>query len=138
MSVIRTPRPPLNLFEAVRAEIGPAWAPIYEVPSYLIPANGPSPERSIGAAVIMTGLLVSNTGFADISFSARIVGRHGINYPVLLEATVPPNDFALIGLDRQVMLSGEALEMRAGDAQSAVVHFTFILNQREEFEVITP
>jgi hypothetical protein len=28
--------------------------------------------------------------------------------------------------------------MRAGDAQSAVVHFTFILNQREEFEVITP
>lgn len=137
MVTITTPRPPLNLFEAVRAPIGPAWSTIYTVPDYNIPASGPTPARTIGAAAIMTGLLVANDGFADITFSARIAGADGVNYTVLRDATVPPNDFALIGLDRQVLRSGEALEMRAGDDQAAVVHFTFILNQREVFEVIT-
>jgi len=137
MVTITTPRPPLNLFEVVRTPIGPAWSPLYEVPDYLIPAVGPTPARTVGAAAIMTGLLVANDSFADITFSVRIVGSDGINYTVLRDASVPPNDFAQIGLDRQVMRSGEVIEMRAGDGQSAVVHFTFILNQREDFEVIT-
>lgn len=136
MAILTTPRPPLNLFEVVRAPIGPAWSTIYEVPSYLIPANGPTPARSVGAAAIMTGLLVANDGFADIGFSARIIGTDGIAHTVLRDALVPPNDFALIGLDRQVLKSTERLEMRAGDGQAGTVHFSFILNQREEFEVL--
>lgn len=136
MAILTTPRPPLNLFEVVRAPIGPAWSILYEVPSYLIPANGPTPARSVGAAAIMTGLLVANDGFADISFSARIIGPDGIAHTVLRDALVPPNDFALIGLDRQVLKSTERLEMRAGDGQAGTVHFSFILNQREEFEVL--
>ena len=136
MAILTTPRPPLNLVAVARAPIGPAWSTIYEVPSYLIPANGPTPARSVGAAAIMTGLLVANDGFADICFSARIIGTDGIAHTVLRDALVPPNDFALIGLDRQVLKSTERLEMRAGDGQAGTVHFSFILNQREEFEVL--
>jgi len=46
MVTITTPRPPLNLFEVVRAEVGVEWTTIYDVPDYLIPAEGPNPPAA--------------------------------------------------------------------------------------------
>ena len=66
MVTITTPRPPLNIFEVVRAEIGVEWAIIYDVPDYLIPAEGPNPARSIGTAAIMTGVLITPTAEAAV------------------------------------------------------------------------
>ena len=136
MPVIVTPRPPLNLFEAVREEATSAWADIYTVPSYRIPASGPSPQRDINAAAIMNGLLVSNTTGSSIAFSARIVSTDTNTYAILEDAPVPANAFMVIALERQVMLTGETIQVKVGSAQTADVHFSFILNTREEYEVL--
>jgi hypothetical protein len=137
MTTIVTPRPPLNLFEAVRLEVDDTWTEIYEVPKYEIPALGPTPSRTIDIAAILTGLLITNTDSAPIQVSIRIVGTDSNNYLVLNQASVPANDFMLLSLDRQVMATDEKLEIKCEDDQTATIHFSFILNTKEEYEVIT-
>jgi len=136
MPTIVTPRPPLNLFEAVRLNATDAWTTIYTVPKYQIPASGPVPQRDINAAAIMNGLIVTNTTNGLIDVSIRIIGVDTNEYPIVEEATVPVNDFMIVSLERQVMLTDEAIEVKLGTGQTASVHFTFILNTREEFEVL--
>lgn len=136
MTTIITPRPPLNLFEAVRMNATPTWTQIYQVPLYQVPASGPVAQRNIKAAAIMNGLIVTNTTVGLIDVSLRIVGVDNNFYPIVEGATVPVNDFMIVSLERQVMLTGESIQIKVGTAQTASVHFTFILNTREEFEVI--
>jgi hypothetical protein len=136
MPTIVTPRPPLNLFEAIRLNATDVWTTIYTVPKYQIPASGPVPQRDINAAAIMNGLIVTNTTNGLIDVSIRIVGVDTNFYSVVEEATVPVNDFMIVSLERQVMLTDEEIQVKLGTAQTAAVHFTFILNTREEFEVI--
>jgi hypothetical protein len=136
MTVIVTPRPPLNLFESVRLEIDDTWTEIYEVPSYQVPAAGPNPQRDLQAAAIMTGVLIANPDTSPIQVSIRIVGTDSNNYLVLNQASVPANDFMVLSMDRQVLLSDEKLEIKCEDGQAATVHFTFVLNTKEEYEVI--
>jgi hypothetical protein len=137
MSIIVTPRPPLNLFEAVRLNATDQWTNIYTVPRYRVPATGPVPQRDVSAAAIMNGLIVTNTTNGLIEVSIRIIGADTNEYSVVEEATVPVNDFMIVSLERQVMLTDESIQVKLGTAQTADVHFTFILNTREEFEVIT-
>ena len=135
-----TPRPPLNIFEVSRKYLlgdPDSWEPMLEVPRYYIPQNGPTPARFVNASAIMTGLTVTNMHSESITVSARIKGQDGEYYYILNAAAVPPNDFLIISFDRQVMLSGEILELASGDGE-AVAHFTYIVNQREEFEDLTP
>jgi hypothetical protein len=56
-------------------------------------------------------------------------------YTLVNNFVIQPNDFALISLERQVMKSGDRLLIQCNTDQvkPAVVHFSFILNQREEF-----
>jgi len=136
MPTIVTPRPPLNLFEAVRLNATDVWTTIYTVPKYQVPASGPVPQRDISAAAIMNGLIVTNTTTGLIEVSLRIIGTDTNEYPVVEEANVPVNDFMIVSLERQVMLTDEAIQVKVGTGQSATVHFTFILNTREEYEVI--
>lgn len=135
-----TPRPPLNIFEVSRKALTGVeddWVEMVEVPRYFIPQNGPVPARFVNASAIMTGLTVTNLYSGSIAVSARIKGQDSQYYYILNNATVPPNDFLIISFDRQVMLSGEKLEVVANGG-SAVAHFTYIVNQREEFEDLTP
>lgn len=135
-----TPRPPLNIFEVSRKGISGdlnTWVEMVEVPRYFIPQNGPVPARFVNASAIMTGLTVTNMHTGSISVSARIKGQDSEYYYILNSATVPPNDFLIISFDRQVMLSGEKLEIFS-EGGDAVAHFTYIVNQREEFEDLTP
>ena len=136
--IISTPRPPLNLFEVVRKGLTGNWQTIYEVPTYRIPPVGPAAERFIDCAAIMTGLLVSPQSNIATKVSARIVDANGsTTWDLLTNAIVPSNDFLSIDLNRQVLKTGEKLQMRVTDNEVAVVHFSFILNQREEFTVIS-
>ena len=139
-----TPRPPLNLFEVSRKELaGNTWIQMVEVPSYYIPRNGPNPPRTINTAVIMTGLTIANLVDEAIQVSARIKGTDGSYYSVVNGAPVTPNDFLSISFERQVMLTGEILELSVPSnvnpsANHATAHFSYIINQREEFEDLTP
>lgn len=137
-----TPRPPLNLFEVTRKELqGNTWFQVVQVPSYYIPKNGPIAARSVNAAAIMTGLTISNIHTATIRASARIRGEDGVYYTVVNAAPIPPNDFLSISFERQVMKTGEILEVAIpsnsnASANHATVHFSYILNQREEFTIL--
>jgi hypothetical protein len=137
MPTIVTPRPPLNLFEALRLNATDQWTNIYTVPKYRVPASGPVPQRDINAAAIMNGMIITNTTNGLIDVSVRIIGTNAAAYPVVVDAQVPTNDFMIISLERQVMLTDEAIQVKVGAGQAATVHFTFILNTREEYEVIT-
>ena len=136
MVTITTPRPPLNLFEVVRAEIGVEWTTIYDVPDYLIPAEGPNPARSIGTAAIMTGVLITPAAEASAQVSIRVLAADNTPWLLLDRAFAPSGDVLSIGLDRQVLKSGERFQMKVEAGEAAVAHFSFILNQREDFTVI--
>lgn len=136
MTTIVTPRPPLNLFEAIRVQATDVWTPIYTVPEYQVPASGPTPQRTLSAAAIMNGLLVANTSLSTVQVSVRIVDKNGTPFSVLNASPIPSNDFMIVALERQVMLTDETIEVKMNAAQTADVHFSFILNTREEFEVI--
>ena len=136
-----TPRPPLNLFEVERRQIqGDEWVELLEVPGYFVPANGPILSKTVNAAAIMTGLVITNVHNATIRASARVKGLDDEYYTMVNQAAIPPNDFLIIKFDRQVMKTGEVLEvatpLNSTSAVHAHVHFTYILNQREEFTII--
>lgn len=137
MANIITPRPPLNLFESIRSEIDEDWRSIYDVPFYTVPAEGPQPERQIGAAAIMTGLLFTPIGGEGVRVSARVLSETDVPYPLIDNALAPAGEFLSVVLDRQVLLSGERLQVKTETGTTAVVHFSFILNQREEFQVLS-
>ena len=137
-----TTRPPLNLFEVERVQLqGNTWFQIVEVPSYYVPRNGPIAAKSVNAAAIMTGLTITNMHNATIRASARIKGVDGVYYSVVQTAPIPPNDFLSISFERQVMKTGETLEISipsnvSPSANHAHIHFSYILNQREEFTIL--
>ena len=137
-----TPRAPLNLFEVERKQLqGNTWFQIVEVPSYFIPRNGPIAPKSVNTAAIMTGLTIANINTVTIRASARIRGVDGVYYTVVNQAPIPPNDFLSISFERQVMKTGEILEVSipsnlTPSANHAHVHFSYIINQREEFTIL--
>lgn len=141
MPTIITPRPPLNLFEAVRVNItnpdNATWTTVYQTPLYRIPASGPDPQRDVGAAAIMTGVIISNTSVVPITISARILDAADSPFALLTDIQIPVGDYILLDLDRQVLKTDETLQLQCGLNTTATAHFSFILNQREEFEVIT-
>lgn len=137
-----SPRPPLNIFEASRANIANnQWVTLAEVPQYFIPQIGPNPARTINTVAIMTGLTITNVQNTTIRVSARIMGQDGESelYPILNEAVVPPNDFLSISFERQIMMTWEKMQVSVPSNETndvhATAHFTYIINQREEFEL---
>lgn len=134
MAVIETPRPPLNIFDAVHANIDQNWSTLLETPTYLIPAIGPNPQRTVEIVSLLTSLIVTNTGQGTITVSLRIVNANG-DFMLLNELPVPANDFALVELSKQNLPSGEILQIRTGEGQNAVAHLSFVSNQREEYEI---
>jgi hypothetical protein len=137
-----SPRPPLNLFEVERRQLqGNTWYQVVEAPQYYIPRNGPIEARTVNTAVIMTGLTITNIHNATIRASARIRGVDNVYYTVIDAAAVPPNDFLAITFERQVMKTGEILEVSIPSnvspaAVHAHAHFSYIVNQREEFTIL--
>ena len=107
------------------------------MPDYLIPSEGPNPARSIGTAAIMTGVLITPTAEAAVRVSIRILALDNTPWLLLDRAFAPAGDVLSIRLDRQVLRTGERFQMKVEASEAAVAHFSFILNQREDFTVIT-
>jgi hypothetical protein len=137
MITIVTPRPPLNLFNAARINVPSFWTTILDVPEYLIPANGPSPARTVSAVALLTSLIVANNSANVLQLSMRIVDATNTNWLILNEMDVPPNDFALVDLGKQNMASGERLQLQCENFQGATASLSYVLNQREEYTVIS-
>ena len=139
-NTIVTTNAPLNLFEVNRVQLqGNTFFDILDVPKYVIPATALKAQYTINTAAIMTGLTITNIKDTqtDITASVRIIGTDNNHYYVVKNAPVPANDFIFIGLDRQVLLTGEKLQVSCSSnlttSNDAVVHFSFIINQRESY-----
>jgi hypothetical protein len=139
MTIITSPRPPLNIFEAVRKTVDDTLGgtEIYEVPTYRIPAEGPRPSRDIPAAAILTNVVVANTtaGAAAVTIWVRDVD--GNDFFVAQSLPIAQDGYIKVDLDKQIMVSDEKMFMRMGTSQTAEVHLSLVRNQREEFTVIT-
>ena len=137
MPTITTPRPPLNLFNVERVVIPSFYTTVLETPDYLIPAIGPNPQRTVEAVALLTSLMVSNNSNATLQLSARIVNTTGVEFLILNQMDIPPNDFAVIDLGKQNLRSGERLDLKTENFQGAIATLSYVLNQREEYTVIT-
>lgn len=137
MPTITTPRPPLNLFEVSRIEVPSFWTTILETPDYLIPVNGPNPARSVQAVALLTSLVVSNNSEDTLQLSVRFYDADDNAWLILNQMDVPPNDFALVELGKQNLPSGDRLQLKCENFQGAIASLSYVLNQREEYTVIT-
>lgn len=136
MPTITTPRPPLNLFEVARINVPSFYTTILETPDYLIPANGPNPQRTVQAVALLTSLIVANNSDATLQFSVRVLDANDASWLILNQMDIPPNDFALIELGKQNLPSGDRLQLKCENFQGAVASLSYVLNQREEYTVI--
>lgn len=136
MPTITTPRPPLNLFEVARINVPSFWTTILETPDYLIPANGPNPQRTVQAVALLTSLVVANNSTSVLQLSVRVLDSNNVSWLLLNQMDIPPNDFALIELGKQNLPSGDRLQLQTGVFQGAVASLSYVLNQREEYTVI--
>jgi hypothetical protein len=138
MAIIITPRPPLNLFEVARLNVTPSWQTIYEVPRYSVPANGPNPAKTVDAAAIITNLTISNSEATTIDVSVKIIAADNEQFLIANKLPIFAFDFASLGVERQVMKSLEAIQVKVEADQTAVAMLSFVLNTREEFTEIAP
>jgi hypothetical protein len=137
MPTIVTPRPPLNLFNVARLNVQSFWTTILDTPDYFIPVNGPNPARTVQAVALLTSLVVSNNTENDIQLSLRVIDATSTSWLLLNQMDIPPNDFAVIDLGKQNLPSGEQLQIRVENFQGAIASLSYVLNQREEFTVIS-
>jgi hypothetical protein len=140
VTIITTPRPPLSLFEVIRLDLDDTLAgtEIYDVPTYRIPAEGPRPQRDVGAAAILTNLIVANTSAGAAAVSVWVVDTASDEFFIAQSLAIAQDGYIKIDLDKMILQSGEKLVARMGTGQTAEAHLSFVLNQREEFTVITP
>lgn len=147
MTVITTVRPPLNLFEVVRLEFTDTWVDLYEVPTYLVPASGPTAAYFVGAAAIITSLVVVNTSGSAATVSVQILDPQSADpdpydpgpydtYTIVETLTVPANSFVNVDLNRQVAKSMQIVQVQASTGATLTAHLSFVLNQREQFTII--
>jgi hypothetical protein len=136
MPTIITPRPPLNLFNVARIQVPSFYTTILDVPNYLIPANGPNPQRTVQAVALLTSLIVANNGNDTIQFSMQVRDASNVTWLILNQMDIPPNDFALIELGKQNLPSGDRLQLKCENFQGATASLSYVLNQREEFTVL--
>jgi hypothetical protein len=138
MATIITPRPPLNLFEVARLNVTSSWQTLYDVPEYQVPANGPNPSKTVDAAAILTNLTVSNAGTTTVDVSVKIIDSANAEFIIANKLPIFAFDFASLGVERQVLKTGDRIQVKVEAGQSAVAMMSFVLNTREEFTEIAP
>jgi len=144
MPIITTPRPPLSLMEAVRisADDTSGGTLVYEVPTYRIPAVGPTPQRDVEAAAVITNLTISDvtsgTGGSDVTVTITTLGggTGSETFTLVGAENVPQNGFVSLDVEKQVLKSEDQLIVEMSGGAVADVHFSFILVTREEFTVL--
>lgn len=153
-TIITTPRPPLNIFgRAVRTvDDTEGWVSLYETPIYRIPSTDFAPEKDVEAVAILTSLVIS-PNFDTVTWDGPLFvsvrravpdGSGGfVHYWIGKDMEVPPDDFGVFELGKQNVPSNDIVQVRVldGGAVSATMQadfqLSFVLNQREQYEVIT-
>jgi len=138
LPIIETPRPPLNLFDAVRITADDTATEIYDVPSYRVPAEGPNPQRDIGASAILTNMIIANTSTGAATASIWVLDTDSTQFFLAQALPIATDGYIKVDLDKQIMQSGEKMFVQMNAGNTAEVHLSFVLNQREEFTVISP
>ena len=134
--IITTRRPPLNLFEVVRITADDSGTLIYEVPTYRIPAEGPNPQRDVKAAAILTNMVISNTSAGAATASVWVEDANSNQFFVAVALAVAQDGYIKVDLDKQILQSDEKIYVQMDAGETAEIHLSFVLNQREEFTVI--
>jgi len=109
---------------------------IYSVPTYRIPENGPTPQRDVDAAAILTSLMIANTSTGATTATIWVVDKVLTEFTLASSVEIALESYARIDLDKQVLLSGEEIYISVSAGDTAEAHLSFVLNQREEFTVI--
>lgn len=135
-TVITTPKPPLNIFDVVRVTATDVATEIYDVPTYVIPADGPVAEREVGAAAILTNAVIANLTAGAATAAIWVLDTESTQFYLAQSLTVEQDGYIKVDLDKQILQSGERLFVQMGAGGSAEVHLSFVLNQREEFTII--
>jgi hypothetical protein len=135
-SVITTPRPPLNLFEVVRVAITDAITEVYDVPEYLIPADGPNPAQTIKTAAIISNLILTNGTASAITAAISVKDAADVTHVITSGETIPASGFVSVDLDKHVLVTGDRFLIQYSTGAVGVAHLSFVLNQREQFTII--
>jgi hypothetical protein len=115
---------------------------VYEVPTYRIPAVGPTPQRDVEAAAVITNLTISDvtsgTGGSDVTVTITTLGggTGSETFTLVGAENVPQNGFVSLDVEKQVLKSEDQLIVEMSGGAVADVHFSFILVTREEFTVL--
>jgi hypothetical protein len=100
-----------------------------------------------GAATITTSLVVVNTSGSSATVSLQVLDPTSVDpdpydpgpydtYVIVEELTVPANSFVNVDLNRQVAKSMQIIQVKASTGATLTAHFSFVLNQREQFTII--
>lgn len=135
---IRTPRPPLNLFEATRRSTTlkriAGWVYIDQPPTYLIedPIN---PGREVEGRYILTR--VTATG-GPSNISLRIINYDEKTYRTIFESLdIAGDPHVELDLQRAVLKAQDVIQMRVNSGNDLIVTLSYVINLREEYEVIS-
>ena len=172
-----TTKAPLNVFEVVRKNItaSDGWVSVYEANNWEVDIGSFEDPEIVQTAAIITGLIISNdsvdpeleageakdnsstTATVSVKFVAGDTVTDGTtaagSYTLLKQFEVLPNDFASVGLDKQILRSsankngtGDSIQIKVhnmtdnasydSDLKVAVT-FSFILNQREPENIVS-
>lgn len=124
-----------------------SWSVLYDVPVYLVPASGPTAQYFVAAAAIVTSVMVVNTSGSSATFDMQIRDPQDADpdpynpgpydeYTIVENLTVPANSFVNVDLNRQVIKSLQDIRIMASTGATLTAHFSFVLNQREQFTII--
>jgi hypothetical protein len=91
----------------------------------------------VQAVALLTSLIVSNNSPDTLQLSVRFYDADDNTWLILNQMDVPPNDFALVELGKQNLPSGDRLQLKCENFQGAIASLSYVLNQREEYTVIT-
>jgi hypothetical protein len=83
-------------------------------------------------------MVVANTSAAAATVSVWVVDKDDNQFFVAVELAVAQDGYIKVDLDKQILQSDEKLYVKMSDDDTAEVHLSFVLNQREEFTVIAP
>jgi len=135
---IRTPRPPLNLFEATRRSTTlkriAGWVYIDQPPTYLIedPIN---PGREVEGRYILTRVTVTG-GPSNISL--RIINYDEKTYRTIFESLdIAGDPHVELDLQRAILKAQDVIQMRVNSGNDLDVTLSYVTNLREEYEVIS-
>lgn len=128
-------------------DFGNTWTTLYDVPEYLVPSSGPTPAYFVAAAAIVTSMIVVNNSASAASFDVRVRDPQDANpdpyspgpfdpYIIVDTLDIPANGFVNVDLNRQVIKSLQNIQVRASTGATLTAHFSFVLNQREQFTII--